>query len=259
MPQSDLLARLRELKASRKAGGTSKTSSFSSPLAIGGLFRDTIQPIVYGEELALVKEPTALCLGKIGSGGNLCLKVESECETEAHFKKKGVLPSGISLIQLKGDEKGYENVILETSGLDKAFINKLLNMKNVSWASEFAKIRANDTRSTFEMECLEDVLDTAKKHMTFCTPAKHLATEDILDKISLLDTAQSLRIDVIELELDTKGGGTSRDFSFKSQSYLAVCTDVFKKLLILIKKQQVRCRCYSGITAFCRESYHQTH
>ena len=57
------------------------------------------------------------------------------------------------------------------------------------------------------MERLEDVLDTAKKHMTFCTPAKHLTTENILDKISLLDTAQSLRIDVIELELDTKGGG----------------------------------------------------
>ena len=75
MPQSDLLARLNELKASRKAaGGVSKTSSFSSPLAIGGLFRGTIQPIVYSEEIALVKEPPALSLGKIGAGGNLCLK-----------------------------------------------------------------------------------------------------------------------------------------------------------------------------------------
>ena len=63
---------------------------------------------MYHEELALVKEPTALCLGKIGAGGNLCLKVQSACEIEAHFKKKAILPSGIPLIQLKGDEKGYE-------------------------------------------------------------------------------------------------------------------------------------------------------
>ena len=205
---------------------------------------------MYHEELALVKEPTALCLGKIGAGGNLCLNVQSACETEAHFKKKGVLPSGISLIQLKGDEKGYENVILETSGMDKAFIDELLNMKNVSWKAEFAKIRANDTRSTIEMERLEDVLDTAKKHRTFGTPAKHLATEDILDKISLLDTAQSLLIDVSELELDTDGAGTSRDFSFKSESYLAVCTDVYEKLLILIENNKCAADVILGLQPF---------
>ena len=251
MPQSDLLARLAELKASRRAaGGTSKTSSFSSPLASGGLFRGTIQPIVYGEELALVKEPSALCLGKIGSGGNLCLKRETDCDTEAHFKKKGILPSGICLIQLKGDEKGYENVVLETFGLDKAFIDELLEMKNVSWASEFAKIRANDTRSTMDMELLEDVLTTAKKHRTFGTPAKHLATEDILDKISLLDTAQSLLIDVSELELDTEGAGTSRDFSFVPESYSKVCADVYEKLLILIENNKCAADVILGLQPF---------
>ena len=252
MPQSDLLARLAELKASRKAaGGTSKTSSFSSPLAMGGgLFRATIQPIVYGEELALVKEPTALCLGKIGAGGNLCLKLETECDTEAHFKKKGILPSVSCLIQLKGEEKGYENVVLETTGLEKAFIDELLQMKNVSWASEFAKIEANDTRSATDMERLEDVLNTAKKHRTFGTPAKHLATEDILDKISLLDTAQSLLIDVSELELDTDGAGTSRDFSFKSESYMAVCTDVYEKLLILIENNKCSADVILGLQPF---------
>ena len=44
---------------------------------------------MYHEELALVKEPTALCLGKIGAGGNLCLNVQSACETEAHFNPLG--------------------------------------------------------------------------------------------------------------------------------------------------------------------------
>ena len=105
------------------------------------------------------------------------------------------------------------------------------------------------------MEHLEDVLDTAKKHRTFCTPAKHLATEDILDKISLLDTAQSLLIDMSKLELDTEGAGTSRDFSFKSQSYLVVCTDVYKKLLILIKNNKCTADVILGLQPFLVESH----
>jgi hypothetical protein len=45
-------------------------TSFATPCC-GGLFcQVTIQPIIISEELALIKESTALCLGQIGTNGN---------------------------------------------------------------------------------------------------------------------------------------------------------------------------------------------
>ena len=62
----------------------------------------TIQPFVYGKELALVvTDALLLCLGKINSGGNVCLKLATECYNEAQVCKKGILPEGSSLVQLR--------------------------------------------------------------------------------------------------------------------------------------------------------------
>ena len=131
MSQSSYKARLASLRARRQAGaGASLPSDFSTPLC-GGLGRlGTIQPVLYGEELALIQDAETLCLGRIGAGGNVCLKRAMSCDTEAHSKKKGTLPYGRSLILLRGEEKGYENVTLDANDLDKSFIDELLTRTN---------------------------------------------------------------------------------------------------------------------------------
>ena len=237
--QSDISSRLAQLRARRQSGGTSNLlSGVFTPLRGGFIRPVTIQPIVYGEEIALIKDATALCLGRIGTGGNICLKLVSECDTETHDKKKGEVHGGKSLIVLKGNEKGYENVMMEADDLDQELIDELLNRQNVSWASEFAKMRSNDTKSIIQREVVEDTLNTARKHRTFASPAKHRATEDILDKIALLDTSQSLVDDILALTVNESGEGVGKDFAFSEEPYLKTCTDVYDKVEVLAENSR---------------------
>jgi hypothetical protein len=132
--QSNLCSRLSQLKAkcSASTGGTFQLSSlFSTPLCGGrGVDRHmTIQPAVYGEELAFVKDSASLCLGKIGSGGNLCLKREVDCGVDAHSHHKGELPSGMNLIILKGEERGFGGLVLNADKLDNELIDEHLHKK----------------------------------------------------------------------------------------------------------------------------------
>ena len=65
-----------------------------------------------------------------------------------------------------------------------------------------------------------------------------------------MDTAQSLLIDVSELELDTEGTVTSRDFSFVPESYSKVYADVYEKLLILIENNKCAADVILGLQPF---------
>jgi hypothetical protein len=237
-----LRKRLLNIRA-RQANAGAFSSSFSTPRR-GGLFRQpTIQPIVIGEELALVKESAALCLGQIGTSGSLCLKLQSECTTESHAKKKGTLPSDPSLILLKGEDKGYEKVVLKAEHLEESFINELLESKDINWPSEFAKIRSNDSRSIGDREVIEDVLNTAKKQKHFSTPAKKEATDMVLDKISLLESTLELISDASQLQINTDGEVTSNDFAFEENAYENFCSNVSDKIEILIENA----KCMSDI------------
>ena len=231
-------ARLAHLRASRNPGGASMSSHVFTPLRGGYVRPGTIQPIIYGEELALVTDASLLCLGKIGAGGNVCLKLATECSTEIHIKKKGSLPKGSSLVQLRGEEKGYEIVTLPADDLDRELIESLLAKQDVSWPSEFAKILSNDSKTIGVLEATEDLLKTARKHRSFASPAKKRTTNDILEKIELLGTSQSLIVDISAMSYNEEGEGTSRDFSFEEPSYRTICGDVYDKLEVLAENSR---------------------
>jgi hypothetical protein len=237
---SNYRSRLAQLRSRRLAAGTSKLEAGMFTPTRGGYDRQmSIQPIIYGEELALVKDASSLCLGRIGFGGNVCLKRSSSCDTESHAKKKGSLPDGTSLILIKGDEKGYEDIVLDANDLDKGLIDELLQRKNVSWPSEFAKIKSNDTKTVVDMEFVEGVLNTARKHRSFNSPAKKQVTEDVFDTIALLDTSQRLLLDILELDIDADSGEvTGKDFTFDEESYVKVCTDVYDRLEVLAENSK---------------------
>jgi hypothetical protein len=177
----------------------------------------TIQSIVFGEEIALVKQSAILCLGKIGTGCNICLKLASKCTTEAHSKKKGSLANDPCLVVIMGDDKGYENVVIDAQYLDDAFINELLQKSDVNWPSDFAKIEANDTRMSSDHDIMEDVLMMAKKHRNFKSPAEKEASDLILDKLNLLEKTITLMNDAGELLVNTEGE-VEQNFEFDTES-----------------------------------------
>jgi hypothetical protein len=237
---SNYRSRLAQLRSRRLAAGTSTLEAGLFTPTRGGYDRQmSIQPVIYGEELALVKDSSLLCLGKIGFGGNVCLKRKSTCDTETHSKKKGSLPDGTSLILIKGEEKGYEDVVLDANDLDKGLIDELLQRKNVSWPSEFAKIKSNDTKTVVDMEFVEGVLNTARKHRSFTSPAKKQASDDVFDTIALLDTSQRLLLDILELDIDPESGEvTGKDFTFDEEPYVKVCTDLHDRVEILAENSK---------------------
>ena len=242
MSQSNYKSRLAALRARRQSGAGTFSAGltggeYATPLRGVGR-RVTIQPIVFGDEIALVQNSSALCLGKIGQGGTVCLKVDVMCNTETHSKKKGNLPEGPSLIQLKGEDKGYENVVLEVGDLEKSLIDDLLNRHEVNWPVEFSKIKSNDTKTVEDLEIVEDVLNTARKHRTFKSPAKIKVNEDILDRIGLLDTSQNLVMDMLELNLNESGEGTEKDFTFDEVNYVKTCSDLHDKVEVLAENSK---------------------
>ena len=240
--QSNMKVRLAALRARRQSGAGTYSgmlgAEYSTPLRGGLGRRVTIEPIIFGDEIALVQDASALCLGKIGSGGGVCLRRDIICDIETHSRKKGSLPNGKSLIQLKGDEKGYENVVLAVNDLEKTLIDDLLNRHEVNWPAEFSKIKSNDTKSVEELEVVEDVLNTARKHRTFSSPAKIKVNEAILDKIALLDTSQNIIMEMLELNFNELGEGTEKDFSFEKDAYVRTCTELHDKVEALAENSK---------------------
>ena len=54
------------------------------------------------------------------------LKLCELCDTELHTQKKGELPPEACLIQLKVEDKGYDNIVLPIKNLEKDFIRELM-------------------------------------------------------------------------------------------------------------------------------------
>ena len=221
---SDFRSRLAQLQRTRSANarslhGTSSLAPFT-PVR-GGFGRLTpIQPIVIGEELALVRDCSLLCLGKVGTGGTVCLKTSEVCDTESHTRKKGILPAKACLIQLKGDDKGYENVTLEIGNLEEEFVNDLMAKSNTDWVAEFAMIRSNESTNAHQRNLVGETMMTARKQQNFSSPKKKQAGEEFDTNLILLDSSARLISDVITYELDEEGNPVEKDLEFSEEAYV---------------------------------------
>ena len=114
----------------------------------------------------------------------------------------------------------------------------LLTRTDVNWLVEFAKIQSTDTKTVEDLVIVDDVLDTARKIRSFATPAKIQSSEDILDKMTLLDSSQGLVMDMLELNFDEMGEGTSKDFTFSKESYVKTCGDLHDKVEVLAENSK---------------------
>ena len=251
---SDLRSRLDQLKkkrssVSRSLHGTSSLTPFS-PLR-GGFGRLTpIQPIVIGEEVALINECSLLCLGRIGSGSTVCLKLCELCDTESHTKKKGDLPSDACLIQLKGEDKGYDNVVLPIKHLEKDFIKELMAKVDVDWVSEFAMIKANESTNSYQMELVDETVKTARKQKNFFSPKKEKAGEEFETNLILLDTSAQLITDVLNYNVDEDGEVREKDLTFENEAYKKNGSMLHDRVDILLEHSNVVSNMLTSVQPF---------
>ena len=101
------------------------------------------EPVQFGKEFALVKEPLRVWFGHIGTAGvKCCLKIIGKCDTESHERTKYTLPEDAPFfIQLHGSNKGHANTILDTGNLDSLLVKEVLEKEGLNWSSEFETIR----------------------------------------------------------------------------------------------------------------------
>ena len=127
---------------------------------------------------------------------------------------------------------------LDANDLEKSFINELLMHTYVNWPVEFAKIQSTDTKTVDKLVIVDDILDTACKIHSFVTPAKIQSSNEILDKMTLLDSSQGLVLDMLELNFDEMGEGTSKDFKFTKESYVKTCGDLHGKVEVFTENSK---------------------
>ena len=122
------------------------------------------EPVQFGKELALVKEPVRVCFGRVGTAGaKCCLKTIGKCDTESHERTKCTKPEHSSFIQLHGSNKGHANTVLDAENLDLLLVKELLEKEGLNWSSEFETMRAQGTRTLEDSELSNVLLKTAKK------------------------------------------------------------------------------------------------
>lgn len=108
-----------------------------------------VSPVQMGKELFHVLDANQLCMGRVGLGDKVCLKLPNSCEKTSHAKNKHTI-SDTSFIGLKASTQdvGHMSMILPTEELDGKMIEKLLNVEGeIDWISEFAKIKANSSKN----------------------------------------------------------------------------------------------------------------
>jgi hypothetical protein len=254
MSQSELrlrLARLQQQRSehSRSLHGTSSLTPFS-PLR-GGFGRlEPIQPIIIGEEVALVNDGSMLCLGRIGTGSAMCLKPASECDTESHIKKKGTLPLKPCLIQLKGEDKGYDNVILEIGNLEEVFVRELMEKVDVDWVSEFTMIEENESTNSHQRQLVDETVKTARKQRNFMSPKKEKAGAEFDTNLVLLDTSSKLILDVLNYDVDADGSTSNRDLEFAEDAYVKNGTLMHDSIDVLLEHANVVSNTITSIQPF---------
>ena len=224
-------ARLQALRDRRQSSGTSRSLFASPPPSKGGGVTgpaDSNSPncVFVGEEVFYVHDANRVCLGRVGTGDKVCLKVAESCEVFSHVKNKPELPQK-SFMGLKSssDEVGHTSLILDTGNFDQSFISHLLEKTDMDWASEFGKIRANEVTSLSESSQANDFIDTVKKHRSFAKTPSKVKVESMYDEsMRDFDQVTSGLESLLERTLD-------RDvINFSGESYMKTVLAILDQL-----------------------------
>ena len=169
---------------------TGSGTSFHSPLVgvSASMEAGNPAPITFSSDLALIKHPGSLCLGKIGAVGKFCLRRKDQCSYEIHKSVKVEFEYQRFFVVLGGSkEVAYCQPVLDAAALNADLEEDLLLARqDADWAKTFTVISDNNIVSNQEEKRLKKLTATARKAAIYRTPAK-LATLSNFDvKISVL-------------------------------------------------------------------------
>ena len=152
---SPFSAQLTAIKANRQAN-LGKTP-LKTPVKLFGnggvglsVAASILPAIEFGNEVAWVLRPSDICAGRIGSTAKGCLKSIGACAVETHSRSKSVFRTKPFLIHLSSAPsaaRGFDKVLLETDGLDKALVTDYMSRTGENWSREFEEVRVSHTKT----------------------------------------------------------------------------------------------------------------
>ena len=144
--------------------------SFRTPTK-GGVGHDdddiddgSIPSVVFGTELALIRDSGKLCLGRVGNGEKVCLKENAGCTVRSHRTSRMSLEHSVCFLVRSGDTAtAFATPCLDALPLGNSYREQLLLRTGVDWAKKFTFIAENKilvASQETEMEGLtQDVLE----------------------------------------------------------------------------------------------------
>ena len=128
-----------------------------------------LKPVVLGQELALINDPMAVCMGKLG-GTKVCL-------AQAHQHQKVIIGfSRFLLVRAPGrGENAFCQPCLSAEDMTERRINEFVNeVEEKDWGSVF-KVAVNGGLKSVEDEVrFKELMVTAKKVQKFVTPESQI-------------------------------------------------------------------------------------
>jgi hypothetical protein len=242
---SSLRERLDAAKRESRRVNSGGKLLFSTPDGEGG--SDTslsaaVFPCVHGKEIVWVKHPQLLCGGRIGNSSKGCLKSVSECDVESHERSKCNFPTTPFLVLMVSATvtRGYENIILESTGLESSFVTSLLGKTKVNWAKEFEEIKSNNSKTVQDREISKEIVQTARKQTSFQTPAKSHAINDFEDKLHDLTSISTLVEDMTKMTTDDDGVRIDRSVHLVDDTTVSkVLEDLYSHIDILAEHAKI--------------------
>ena len=223
------------IKAARlRAKGASTSSNlFETPTKKGGLGDEDvdISPLEAGEELYWVRDPTLLCLGRIGTDGKACLLERKSCKVASHETQKCELPAEPFLTMSKGHLKGCEKVILKTAQFDIELIQELLTKQEIDWVKEFALVRAGSKFTVAGLEDTHELLQSVSKYKSLETPNKRNAASDLASQVDVLTDMTKFIVELTGATYDDDGVRTNPPaIEFTEASYSTLIKNLLEQI-----------------------------
>jgi hypothetical protein len=236
--------RLRALRTRRQSAGASRTL-FPTP---GGFNRVAISLVVTGEELIWVKDPNGLCLGRVGAGDKMCVKLKNDCDIVSHAKNRCSVPES-AFLALKGPsgDVGHSSLTLETLKLSDELITDMLQGSDRDWASEFGKIKANSLESVQDCEVANELIATVRKHRSFGKTPSKLNVESVHTRnIEDLEIITNALHDMCLPDKDDAGEPIEQKFVFEESAYKAQMLKIAEQMEFIYEMASAVEKLFSG-------------
>ena len=168
--------------------------SFATPMKFGGGHNEnsdddgSATPVFFGTDLARVSDSSNLCLGKVGNGEKVCLRMQRDCNTRAHRNTVDLVHQQCLLIRAGEGANAFTRPSLDTSKLKETFVRSLLNRSESDWAKVFGFLTENKITDATQETQMSELTTDVKAQIMPRTPARRkakLTTEEAVNDLFL--------------------------------------------------------------------------